>query len=46
VETIIDQGTVMVEALTAEEVRQIIILADRDVDPGSYDNHFEAERGR
>jgi hypothetical protein len=41
VETIINQGTVMVEALTAEEARQIIILADRDVDPGSYDDHFE-----
>jgi hypothetical protein len=40
VETIINQGTVMVEALTVEEARQII-LADRDVDPGSYDDHFE-----
>jgi hypothetical protein len=40
VETIINQGTVIVEALTVEEARQII-LADRGVDPGSHDDHFE-----
>ena len=40
VETITKQGTVMVEASTAEAARQII-LADLDVDPGSYDDHFE-----
>jgi hypothetical protein len=30
----------MVEAFTPEEARQII-LADLDVDPGSYDDHLE-----
>jgi hypothetical protein len=40
VETITKQGTVMVEALTAEAARQII-LADLDVDPGSYDDDLE-----
>jgi hypothetical protein len=40
VETITKQGTVMVEASTAEAARQII-LADLDVDPGSYDDHLE-----
>ena len=40
VETITKQGAVMVEASTAEEARQII-LADLDVDPGSYDDHLE-----
>jgi hypothetical protein len=32
--------TVMVEALAAEEAREII-RADLDVDPGSYDDHLE-----
>jgi hypothetical protein len=40
VETITKQGAVMVEASTAEAARQII-LADLDVDPGSYDDHLE-----
>jgi hypothetical protein len=40
VETITKQGMVMVEASTAEEARQII-LADLDVDQGSYDDHLE-----
>jgi hypothetical protein len=39
VETVIKQGTVMVEAKTAEAARRII-LADLDVDPGSYDDHL------
>jgi len=40
VETITKKGTVMVEASTAEEAREII-LADPDVDLGSYDDHLE-----
>jgi hypothetical protein len=40
VETIIKQCAVLVEATTAEAARQIV-LADLDVDPGSYDDHLE-----
>jgi hypothetical protein len=40
VETITKQGTVMVEASTAEAARQII-LADLDIDAGSYDDDLE-----
>jgi hypothetical protein len=40
VETITKQGEVMVEASTADEAKQII-LADLDVDPGSYDDELE-----
>jgi 5,10-methylene-tetrahydrofolate dehydrogenase/methenyl tetrahydrofolate cyclohydrolase len=40
VETIVKQGAVMVEAGSAEEARQII-LADLEVDAGSYDDDLE-----
>jgi 5,10-methylene-tetrahydrofolate dehydrogenase/methenyl tetrahydrofolate cyclohydrolase len=40
VETIVKQGAVMVEASTAEEARQII-LADLEVDAGSYDDDLQ-----
>jgi len=40
VETIVKQGVVMVEAGSAEEARQII-LADLEVDQGSYEDHLE-----
>jgi hypothetical protein len=45
VETIIKQGAVMVEAGSPEEARQII-LADLEVDQGSYEDELEpAESG-
>jgi hypothetical protein len=44
VETITKQGTIMVETTTAENARQII-LADLDVDPGSYDHLEPVESG-
>jgi hypothetical protein len=44
VETIIQQGAVMVEAGSAEEARRII-LADLAVDEGSYDDHLEPVEG-
>jgi hypothetical protein len=37
VETITKQGAVMVEAATAEDARQIIVV-DLEVDAGSYDD--------
>ena len=42
VETIVKQGVVMVEAGSAEEARQII-LADLEIDAGSYDDHLGAK---
>jgi hypothetical protein len=39
-DTITKQAEIMVEASTAEEARQII-LADLEVDAGSYDNDLQ-----
>jgi hypothetical protein len=40
VETITKQGAVIVEARTAEEARRVI-LADLEVDQGSYDGELQ-----
>ena len=39
-DTITKQGEIMVEAMSPEEARQII-LADLEIDPGSYDDDLE-----